>query len=85
MTFWPDIRAKKAELDRLLARHPRATAHVESWYDVELTYTSNAIVGNTLRRLETAFVVIEGPIPKSKSLRDVAEARDHWTARSFSR
>lgn len=85
MTPWPDIRTKKAELDRLLARHPRVCDHLDAWYDVELTYTSNAIEGNTLTRQETALVVTEGLSPKSKPLRDVDEARDHWEALALAR
>ena len=85
MTPWPDIHAKKVELDRLLARHPRACDPLGPWYDVELTYTSNAIEGNTLTRQETALVVTEGLTPKSKPVRDVDEARDHWEALALAR
>ena len=35
----------------------RSLAILEEWYDVELTYTSNAIEGNTLSRSETASTV----------------------------
>lgn len=72
---WPDIRTKKAELDRLLARHQRATLHLDPCYDVELTYTPNAVEGNTLTWQERAFVVDAGLSSRSKPLRDVDRAR----------
>lgn len=34
--------------------------NLEEWFRVELTYTSNAIEGNTLTRRETALVVEKG-------------------------
>ena len=34
--------------------------NLEEWLDVELTYTSNAIEGNTLSRMETALVIEKG-------------------------
>ena len=33
---------------------------LESWFRVELTYTSNALEGNTLSRRETAVVLEKG-------------------------
>ena len=80
MNPWPDIHAKKAELDRLLARHPRACDHLEDWYAFELTYTSTVIEGNTLTRRDTALVLNEGITPANKRVREVDEMRDHQDA-----
>ena len=47
---------------------------------VELTYTSNAIEGNTLTLRETAEVIEHGITVSGKSLRDHLEAVDHYEA-----
>src|SRR5690348_8710135 len=47
------IAAKKAELDRLRGRTPDGLSGLEHTQDLELTYTSNAIEGNTLTAAET--------------------------------
>jgi Fic family protein len=54
------IAAKKAELDRVRVSAEKSLAALTEWYDVELTYTSNAIEGNTLTRVETAEVFERG-------------------------
>jgi len=47
------IESRKAELDRLRLLSTAALAQLQKHYDVELTYTSNAIEGNTLTLRET--------------------------------
>ena len=49
-------------------------------YDVELTYTSNAIEGNTLTLRETAELIEHGLTVGGKPLRDHLEAVDHYSA-----
>jgi Fic family protein len=49
-------------------------------YDVELTYTSNAIEGNTLTLRETAELIEHGITVGGKPLRDHLEAVDHYDA-----
>ncbi len=49
-------------------------------YDVELTYTSNAIEGNTLTHRETAEVIEHGIAVGGKPLKDHLEAVDHYAA-----
>jgi Fic family protein len=39
---------------------PEALANLEHYYDIELTYTSNAIEGNTLSAVETTLVIDRG-------------------------
>lgn len=75
-----EIKAKKAKLDALRPLSPQALAHLEAWYDVELTYTSNAIEGNTLTRQETALVLEKGLTVHGKPLKDHQEAVDHFAA-----
>jgi hypothetical protein len=37
-----------------------ALARLDHYYDIEVTYTSNAIEGNTLTAVETTLVLEEG-------------------------
>jgi Fic family protein len=64
------IQAKKAELDRLRPLATEALAALRRYSDVELTYTSNAIEGNTLTLRETAQVIEHGIAVGGKSLND---------------
>ena len=54
------IAAKKAELDRLKRDPRRSVANFDHSQDLELTYTSNAIEGNTLTAVETTMVIEQG-------------------------
>jgi Fic family protein len=74
------IAKKKARLDRLRPLTGAALAQLQKYYDVELTYTSNAIEGNTLTHRETAEVIEHGITVGGKSLRDHLEAVDHYDA-----
>lgn len=79
------IEAKKAQLDRLRPLSTAALAQLQKHYDVELTYTSNAIEGNTLTLRETAEVIEHGITVGGKSLRDHLEAVDHYDALQWMR
>src|SRR5271156_5828394 len=74
------IERSKAELDRMRPLSTAAFAQLQKHYDVELTYTSNAIEGNTLTLRETAEVIEHGITVGGKSLRDHLEAIDHYEA-----
>jgi Fic family protein len=54
--------------------------NLDEWLAVELTYTSNAIEGNTLTRRETAAVIEDGITVGGKSLREHLEAVNHAQA-----
>ena len=76
-----DVAAKKAELDRLRRRTgPGALANLEHAHDLDLTYTSNAIEGNTLSAAETTLVIEHGITIGGKPLKDHLEALDHFDA-----
>ena len=75
-----NIATKKAELDRLRPLSRGAMAQIQKHYDVELTYTSNAIEGNTLTLRETAEVIEHGITVGGKSLKHHLEAVDHYQA-----
>ncbi len=63
---------------------PSALVHnLEEWFKVELTYTSNAIEGNTLTRRETTLVVEEGITIRGKTLKEHLEAINHAEAIDF--
>jgi cell filamentation protein, protein adenylyltransferase len=74
------VEQKKARLDRMRPLPGAALAQLQKHYDVELTYTSNAIEGNTLTLRETAEVIEHGITVGGKSLRDHLEAVDHYEA-----
>jgi len=74
------IAAKKDRLDRLRPVSWEALAKLEHYYDIELTYTSNAIEGNTLSAVETTLVIEQGVTIGGKPLKDHLEALDHYDA-----
>ena len=59
--------------------------NLDDWFRVELTFTSNAIEGNTLTRRETALVVEKGLTVGGKSLVEHLEATNHAHALDFVR
>ena len=74
------IADQKSQLDRLRPVTGDALRAVQKAYDVELTYTSNAIEGNTLTLRETAELIEHGITVGGKPLRDHLEAADHYDA-----
>ncbi len=80
-----NVAAKKAELDRLRPLAPHGLGNLEHVHDLELTYTSNAIEGNTLTAAETTLVVEQGLTIGGKPLRDHLEAIDHFEAIGYVR
>lgn len=78
---------KKVELDKQKPLTAEVLKNLEGWLKVELTYSSNAIEGNTLTRLETAEVIERGvsAVVKGKSLKDQLEAIKHAKAVEFIR
>ena len=74
------IAAKRDRLDRLRPLSPEALGNLEHYYDLEITYSSNAIEGNTLTPVETTLVIEQGITIAGKPLRDHLEALDHYDA-----
>ena len=74
------IAEKKARLDALRPLPRAALLSLQKSYDVDLTYSSNAIEGNTLTLRETAEVIEHGITVGGKPLRDHLEAVDHYDA-----
>jgi Fic family protein len=74
------IAAKKDRLDMLRPFSQAALRSLQKSWDVDLTYTSNAIEGNTLTLRETAELIEHGITVGGKPLRDHLEAVDHYDA-----
>lgn len=79
------IAEKKARLDDLRPLASGSLAVLDRWYDVELTYTSNAIEGSTLTRSETAVVVEKGITIGGKPLKDHLDILGHTDGLRFVR
>ncbi|HLG99194.1 MAG TPA: Fic family protein [Bryobacteraceae bacterium] len=77
-TLLEAIAAKKQQLDALRPLPAEALNNLEHYYDIELTYTSNAIEGNTLSPVETTLVIEKGITIAGKPLKDHLEALDHY-------
>lgn len=77
------LEAKKKRLDSYKPLQSELIKNLEEWFRIELTYTSNAIEGNTLTRQETAMVVDEGLTVQGKSLTEHQEAINHAKAFDF--
>ena len=75
----------KATLDALRPLDAGTVEALDRWYDVELTYTSNALEGNTLTRSETAIVLEKGITVSGKPLKDHLEATGHRDALGYMR
>lgn len=74
---------KKKELDSFRPLPLELANNLDDWFRVELTFTSNAIEGNTLTRQETAVVIEKGLTVGGKSLREHLEATNHAKALDF--
>jgi Fic family protein len=63
------IAAQKERLDKLRPLSREALADLEHYYDIELTYSFNAIEGNTLSPVETTLVIEQGVTIGGKPLK----------------
>lgn len=74
---------KKKKLDKHRPLDIALLKNLEEWFRIELTYTSNAIEGNTLSRAETALVIEKGLTIGGKSITEHLEATNHAAALDF--
>lgn len=74
------IEEKKQRLANLMPFPVELVANLREWFKIELTYTSNAIEGNTLSRAETALVVEKGITVDGKTIQEHLEAVNHAQA-----
>lgn len=78
-----EVDALKSELSTKRPLPPEAVEKIQNAWDIENTYESNRIEGNTLTLQETALVVNEGMTISGKSLREHLEAINHIDALSY--
>ncbi len=74
-----EIEENKRKLSKLLENIDNKKELI-NWLKTELSYTSNAIEGNTLTRKETQLVIEENLTSSSKPLRNYIEAVNHAKA-----
>ncbi|AKM79850.1 MAG: Filamentation induced by cAMP protein Fic [Candidatus Beckwithbacteria bacterium GW2011_GWB1_47_15] len=74
---------KLVRLRRLRPLPPVAVKKLQEKFQIEMTYNSNAIEGNSLTLKETFWVINEGITVKNKPLKDHLEAKDHHEALEF--
>ena len=74
------LEEKKQRLDAYRPFSVDLVTNLREWFKIELTYTSNAIEGNTLSRAETALVVEKGVTVDGKTLQEHLEAVNHAQA-----
>jgi Fic family protein len=74
---------KKKKLDQAKPLPKDLSRNLKDWLRVELTYTSNAIEGNTLSRQQTAIVLDKGITVNGKSLKEHLEATNHAQALDY--
>ncbi|MBU4360820.1 Fic family protein [Patescibacteria group bacterium] len=72
---------KKEKLDKMGPIPLDLQKNLQDWFRVELTYSSNAIEGNTLTRQETAQIVEKDITVEGKTLQEHIEAKN--TAQGF--
>lgn len=77
------IDEKLKKLDALRPLSPAQVGKLREQMEIEMTYNSNAIEGNSLTLRETYLVLQEGMTIKGKPLKDHLEAKDHKEALEF--
>ncbi|MCS6109843.1 Fic family protein [Clostridium botulinum] len=79
--MFTNIDDKKSILDSKRPLNKEALHNLKKYFDVELTYNSNAIEGNTLTVTETKVILEDGiTIGKGKTLREHLEVINHKEA-----
>jgi Fic family protein len=82
-TLLDEIDELKSKLDKFRPLPPAQGANLEQAFNIEYTYESNRIEGNTLTLMETAMVIEKGITIGGKSLREHLEAINHFDAISY--
>jgi Fic family protein len=74
---------KRRKLDSLRPLPVQAVRKLREQFELEMTYNSNAIEGNSLTLKETYLVISEGLTIKGKPLKDHLEAKNHTDAMAY--
>ena len=77
------IEKKLKELNKIRPLPLSAVKKLQEHFQIEMTYNSNAIEGNSLTLKETFLVINEGITIKGKPLKDHLEAKDHKEALEY--
>jgi len=77
------LEEKLAKLNKLRPLPKSAMQKLREKFQIEMTYNSNAIEGNSLTLKETFLVINEGITVKGKPLKDHLEAKDHHAALEY--
>lgn len=77
------ILSKKKALDTLRPLPPQTVKKLWEQMQIEFTYNSNAIEGNTLTIRETQLIIQEGITVHGKSLKEHLEAKNHPDAINY--
>lgn len=83
MTIYKKLDRYKAEIDRVRPFEGSLLDEIRNYYRVGLTWTSNAIEGNTLTESETKILLEDGLTAGGKPLRDTFETIGHARAYDF--
>ena len=77
------LEEKCLKLNKLRPLPKSSVQKLREKFQIEMTYNSNAIEGNSLTLKETFLVINEGITVKGKSLKDHIEAKDHHRALEY--
>ncbi|NQT50320.1 Fic family protein [Candidatus Kuenenbacteria bacterium] len=77
------LEEKLKKLKKLRPLPKSAVQKLREKFQIEMTYNSNAIEGNSLTLKETFLVINEGLTVKGKPLKDHLEAKDHHVALEY--
>lgn len=77
------LKEKLSKLNKLRPLSKSSVQKLREKFQIEMTYNSNAIEGNSLTLKETFLVINEGITIKGKPLKDHLEAKDHQVALEY--
>lgn len=77
------LEEKLQKLNEFRPLSPALIQKLKEKFEIEMTYNSNAIEGNTLTLKETYWVIQQGITVKGKSLKDHLEAKNHQQALEY--
>lgn len=83
MDIFKKIDEKKALIDKARPFEGELLKQLKSYYKIGLTYSSNALEGNTLTESETKIIIEDGLTVGGKPLKDTFEALGHAKAYDF--
>ena len=83
LTIYERVDAKKAAIDVIRPFEGEYLRQLREYYRIGLTWTSNALEGNSLTELETKILLEDGLTVGGKPLRDTFEALGHSLAYDY--